>query len=125
MTKISDASLVPSVSGNEKMPTGQPGDLAITVSQIKNHVLWGTKYAVIYCGEWDLSSNTVPTTGGTGAGGSIMKGNEFRVAVSSTTLEGPDGSPIVKGYMARALVDAPGTDLTDETKWLIYSTLTA
>jgi len=79
----------------------------------------------VFCGFWDLSGNTVPTTGGTGAGGAIEAGNFFRVAVSSTSLYGPDGSLIVKGYAALALVDTPGTDLTDETKWIIFSSLTA
>lgn len=38
MTKISDASLVSSVTGNEKLPTGEPGDKAISVDQIKDFV---------------------------------------------------------------------------------------
>lgn len=38
MTKISDAGLVPSVNDSQKMPTGEPGDKAISVGQIKTHV---------------------------------------------------------------------------------------
>lgn len=35
MTKISDASLVAAATANMKMPTGEPGDLAISVDQIR------------------------------------------------------------------------------------------
>lgn len=39
MTKISDATLVASATDNMKMPTGEVGDLAVSVGQIKTNVL--------------------------------------------------------------------------------------
>lgn len=55
-------------------------------------------------GNYDASSNTFPTTGGSGGAGAILKGNIFFVSVSGTL----GGTPVDVGYSFRALVDSPG-----------------
>lgn len=42
MTKISDASLVAAATDNMQMPTGEAGDKAVSVGQIKNNVISAT-----------------------------------------------------------------------------------
>lgn len=83
----------------------------------------GTDGAVIYCGEWDLSGGVGAMTGGTGAGGAIRKGNQFYIDVGNVALLGPDGGPIIAGYLAQAKVNTPGTDLALKTKWILIPTI--
>lgn len=65
-------------------------------------------------GGWDGSTNTMPT-------GTILKGYMWNVTNSTTTLLGPDGGIIPNGMMILALVDSPGNDPSDTTKWQIIS----
>src|SRR5690348_13155825 len=37
----------------------------------------------VFCGNVDLSGDAFPTTGGTGSGGAIKRGNSFRVSVAT------------------------------------------
>lgn len=64
--------------------------------------------SVVYCGTVPLAANLFPVTGGTGTAGAILKGNWFRVTVSSTVLLGDDGGIIPKGAMIMAAIDTPG-----------------
>ena len=75
-------------------------------------------YAVRYMGEYDASSNLFPTTGGSGAGGAIKKGNEFNISVAGTLKDSAEASILVPaGSTIRALVDSPGQT---GANWRIY-----
>lgn len=74
----------------------------------------GSKSPVIDCGNADLSSGNMPTTGGTGSAGAIKKGNQFTVTISGTV----SGVFIEVGSEIKALTDTPENDLT---KWRIYT----
>lgn len=74
----------------------------------------GSKSPVIDCGNVDLSSGNMPTTGGTGAAGAIRKGNMFTVIEAGTV----SGVFIDEGAEIKAQDNAPGNDLT---KWRIYT----
>lgn len=63
-----------------------------------------TNVVVVFCGEVSLSSNLFPTTGGTGAGGGIKKGNVFRVTAAGTI----DGNLIPVNAEIMAKTDVPG-----------------
>lgn len=64
-------------------------------------------------GVWDASGGLFPTTGGSGSGGAIEAGNQFRISVDGTLA----GIPVTQPYSyIRALYDAPGQD---GTKWYI------
>lgn len=56
-------------------------------------------------GNYDASSNAYPTTGGSGAGGSVKKGDTWLISVAGTL---PTGQIVSTGDTLRALVDAPG-----------------
>lgn len=54
-------------------------------------------------GSYDASSNVFPSTGGSGAGGAILKGDLWFVSVAGTL----GGTPVAVGDNFRALVDNP------------------
>lgn len=64
-------------------------------------------------GNWDASTNLFPTTGGSGPGGSILKGDLWFVSVLGIL----GGTPVVVGNNFRALVDNP----TLPTDWNILN----
>jgi len=70
--------------------------------------------AFIYKGGWAGSTNVLPT-------GTIKAGWCWNVINSTTTLLGPDGGIIPMGMMILALVDDPGTNPADTSKWKILS----
>jgi hypothetical protein len=74
---------------------------------------------IVYCGECDLSTDALPTNTGTGFAGSILQGNEFLNIGDSVALLGRDGNTIPAGMMLRYV----GTDPTDITSWILYSTI--
>ena len=78
---------------------------------------------IVYCGDWNLSLDVVPQTGGTGTAGAINKGNLFYVDVGAVNLTGPDGGKILKGYIAMARINVPGIDLSDRTKWILLTSI--
>lgn len=78
---------------------------------------------LVYCGDWDLSLDVVPQTGGTGTSGAIAKGNFFYVDVGAVNLTGPDGGRILTGYIAIARIDVPGINLADRTKWILIQSI--
>lgn len=61
------------------------------------------------CGNWDASTGSFPTTGGTGSGGAIKAGNAFEVSVAGTMA----GEAFDVGDIFRALVNAPGQTLNN------------
>ena len=64
-------------------------------------------------GNWDASTNLFPTTGGSGPGGTILKGDLWFVDVPGTL----GGNPVVVGSNFRALIDNP----TLPTDWNILN----
>lgn len=72
-----------------------------------------------YQGNWEGSTNVAPTLSTSGA--TIKAGMIWSVNSNTTTLLGPDGGIIPKGNMLLALVDSPGADTTDDTKWRIIA----
>jgi len=64
-------------------------------------------------GNWDASTNLFPTTGGSGPGGSILKGDLWYVSVAGTL----GGTAVVVGNNFRALVNNP----TLSTDWNILN----
>lgn len=65
-------------------------------------------------GSYDASSNQFPTTGGSGTGGAILKGDLWFVSVAGTL----GGIPVKVGDSFRALTDAPAQIATN---WSILS----
>lgn len=55
-------------------------------------------------GNYDASTNLFPAAGGSGGGGSVVKGNKWRISVPGIL----GGQPVLVGYTVAALVDAPG-----------------
>lgn len=55
-------------------------------------------------GNYDASGNVFPSTGGSGAGGAILKGDLWTVSVAGTL----GGNAVTPGDLVRALVDTPG-----------------
>lgn len=66
-------------------------------------------------GSYDASSNTFPTTGGSGTSGAIKKGDLFFISVAGTL----GGSDVTVGDSVRALANAPGQTAS---KWSIIET---
>jgi hypothetical protein len=64
-------------------------------------------------GNWDASGGAFPSTGGSGPGGSILKGDLWFVSVAGIL----GGTPVVVGNNFRALVDNP----TLSTDWNILN----
>lgn len=74
--------------------------------------------------EWDLSTDVVPQIGGTGVAGAIERGNLFYVRTGSAGgVLGPDGGPVLSGFMAMALDSPPGINMADRTKWALIPTI--
>lgn len=74
--------------------------------------------------EWDLSTDVVPQDGGTGTLGVIERGNLFYVRIGSAGgVLGPDGGPVLSGFMALALDSPPGINMADRTKWALIPTI--
>lgn len=89
------------------------GDLRQSMEDIADSLVFSTSGALVLVGDADLSTNLFPASGGTGGGGSILKGNTFRVTVGGT----PTGTGGIDPYaQITALTDAPGQDIT---KWWI------
>ena len=83
---------------------------------------------IVFCGEWDLSTNVIPQTGGTGAANSIKQGNQFFIRIGVDTdlpgfPTGSDGGPLIAGYMMQAAINNPGIQTQDTTKWYIFQTI--
>lgn len=55
-------------------------------------------------GNYDASSNLWPSTGGSGSGGAILKGDIWTISVGGTL----GGQPVVNRQTVRAMVNAPG-----------------
>jgi len=72
-----------------------------------------------YQGDWEGSTNLAPTVSASGA--MIKAGHIWNVNSNTTTLLGPDGGIIPKGNMLLALVDSPGANTADDTKWKIIA----
>jgi hypothetical protein len=65
---------------------------------------------IILCVAFDASAGLFPTTGGTGVGGAVQKGNVFPITGTGNLA----GESIPAIFSAMALTDAPGQDVT---KW--------
>jgi len=68
-------------------------------------------------GNWYGSTNVVPVLGK--LSDAIKSGYIWNVISSTTSLLGPDGGIIPEGAMLLALIDNPGADPADKTKWKI------
>jgi hypothetical protein len=68
-------------------------------------------------GNWEGSTNVVPTLGK--LSDAIKSGYIWNVNSSTTSLLGPDDGIIPEGTMLLALIDNPGADPADKTKWKI------
>lgn len=65
---------------------------------------------LVMCGSFDASAGLFPTSGGTGVGGVVQKGNIFPITGAGNLA----GEPIPAIFSAMALQDAPGQDVA---KW--------
>lgn len=63
-------------------------------------------------GTYDASGGTFPSSGGSGAGGAIKKGDIWTVSVAGTL---PGSQAVVPGDTVRAMVDTPGTTVANWT----------
>jgi hypothetical protein len=64
-------------------------------------------------GNYNASSNAYPSSGGSGSGGSILKGDIWTISVAGTL---PTGQLVEAGDTVRALVDSPGST---QANWAI------
>mgnify|MGYP003539832491 len=69
-------------------------------------------------GDWEGNTNLVPT-------GTIKKGYAYNCVSATTTLLGPDNNIVPVGAIIFALVDNPGGNLSDVTKWKILLGISA
>lgn len=71
---------------------------------------------VVIASNFDLSGGAIPTIGGTGSGGAILKGNLFHVTTGgSITGWSPDTAFVPAGAIMIAKVDSPGQT---ESNWI-------
>lgn len=65
-------------------------------------------------GLWNASTDAVPNDGDA----TVLANYQWESGnTRSSALLGPDGNIVLEWATLRALVDNPGTDLTDRTKW--------
>jgi hypothetical protein len=65
-------------------------------------------------GNWDATTDVVPNNGDA----TVLAGYQWESGdTRSSSLLGPDGNIVLEWATLRALVDNPGIDLTDRTKW--------
>ena len=82
-------------ASNSQVPTA----LAVQ-TYVNNAISSGTSFR----GGYDASSNLFPSTGGSGAGGSIVAGNYWLITVAGTL----GGTPVTPGNTVPALISTPG-----------------
>jgi len=75
-----------------------------TIQAVKNFVEGIVVGLLSDRGSYDASGNVFPSTGGSGAGGAIQKGNLWFISAAGTL----GGQPVTIGDSIRALVDNPG-----------------
>lgn len=106
------------LEGDELVALVQAGEnVRISLTDFLRQI-WGlsSEFVVIVdCGEWDVSGNLFPTSGGTGLGGMVERGDEFKIVGDGTLGE----SPVQENQklILRAMYDDPQQD---ESKWKIY-----
>lgn len=99
------------LSNNNSLGTSQK--FAATENSIKNYVdslivgLWNDR------GVYDASSNAYPSSGGSGIGGAIRKGDIWTVSVAGTL---PTSQVVEPGDTVRALINTPGNT---QANWAI------
>lgn len=84
----------------------------VTAYSVQQMIAAAIDAGVSFRDVWDASGGTFPTTGGTGVGGAIEKGNWWYISVAGT-LSGQDVSP---GDWITAIVNTPGQT---GSNWLI------
>lgn len=109
MTKISAASLVPAASGTMQMPTGEVGDLAINVDQIRAYVL--------------LSAGTVTSVGLTvgSAGTDVTVSGSPITSAGSFTLDIPTASATNRGVLSTTDWSTFNNKQATGLSWLLAS----
>lgn len=75
-----------------------------TVQAVNTFIQSALSYVVKDMGNYDASGNVFPSSGGSGSGGAIKKGDLFYISVAGTL----GGQAVTNGDWIRALVDAPG-----------------
>jgi len=105
--KISQLDAAGTLTGAELLPGVQSGgNVKVDINTVKAFVR-------SFRGDFDASSNTFPTSGGTGSGGAIAKGDEFDISVEGTL----GGVLCPVGTTIRARQDVPGNTLAN---WRIF-----
>lgn len=113
MTKKSDSQLIAeaNVIRNETVAgantEGRIADMIQDLIDSKPSILGSGVVAII--GDYDASVNIFPTTGGTGTGSAILKGNCWRVTVAGVL----GGTNVFPGMKLIAWIDTPGQTLAN------------
>lgn len=81
-----------------------------TQTAISNAILGSNNFR----GGWDASGGLFPTTGGTGTGGAVAAGNNWRISVAGTL----GGEPVDQGDQIIAATNAPGQTAAN---WIIVN----
>lgn len=113
------------LDGTELFESVQSGvSVKVTAQQIADLAASGGTLPTginVYIGTYDASSNHLPSTGGTGPAGVVLKGNYWIVSVASTTLTMADGSLIPVGQVILAKKDFPST--TNVADWAFWASI--
>jgi hypothetical protein len=72
-------------------------------------------------GNYDASTNTFPSSGGSGTAGAVLKGDVWRISVAGTL----GGTAVGVGDFLKANIDSPGTTLANWSTWEGNNTYTA
>ena len=90
----------------EYMLTNEPGGVKIIASRdwVSSQIDTAVVGLLDDRGNYNASGNTFPTTGGSGTGGAVLKGDLWTISVAGTL----GGVSVTVGDVVRALVDSPG-----------------
>lgn len=106
--KISELPAAGATDGTELFEFVQGGiNKKITLSSVAS----GVNH---WRGAWNASSNTFPSSGGTGSGGDPAGGDEWYIEAGGGGA--PNGFPLNEGALIKARIDSPGQT---QANWII------
>jgi len=118
MAVTDDATILTDTDNRIRKPSTRSSvtraNVAATLDELTNSKVSRLDRPLTPKGAWDASTNLLPNNGDA----TVLQGFMYENGNhQSTTLVGPDGNVVLPWATLRALVDNPGADLTDRSKW--------
>lgn len=118
MAVTPDATILATTNTNVRTPSTPSSvtrlNVAANIDQLTNSKVSRADRPWTPRGAWDASTNLLPNNGDA----TVLQNYTYENGNNtSTTLLGPDGNVVMPWATLRALVDNPGNDLTDRSKW--------